>query len=411
MKYLLAVTGSISAYRAYDLLREYLRAGHNVRVILSSGAEKFVSAQMFRYLGAEAVYASEEDFKYPHHVTDTGTVLHVELAKWCDKFIVAPLSANSLGRFARGEATDLMSSVFLTIEQHKPILMFPAMNTHMLEHPFTREHLTQITKLKSLKQIFIHPTMEGELACGDVGSGKLAPIEEIAALTETWNANSKNKKVLITTGATVAPLDNVRFLTNSSSGTTGYALAQESLARGFETVVVAGIYATNKLELLKYHPGFTLIRVRTPSEMLSAVQPHFKSATAYISSAAVGDIEFEMSQGKLKKDQLSNTLTIKPGVDILKTVLSERTSEQTIIGFAAEYDLSDDNLKNKMARKSVDFLVGTEVDNGLVHSQNVKGFRTDSANYAFIYPNGNIVRETLAKSQMAKLVLDQVKHV
>lgn len=411
MKILLAVTGSISAYKAFDLTREYLRAGHSLRVILSKGAEQFVVPQVFRYLGAEAMYLSHEDFQYPKVESDLGSVLHIELAKWADKFVVAPMSANTLTRLARGEASDLISSVFLAIPQNKPILLFPAMNTNMLEHPFTQEHLQSVQRLKGLKQIFIHPTMEGELACGDIGSGKLAQIPEIVALTDTWTTTPNQSEVLITTGATVAPLDNVRYLTNSSSGITGFYLAKEALERGFKTTVIAGIYATEQLNLLKHHPKFQLIRVRTPNEMNEVVAKNFPNAKAYISSAAVGDIEFIASEGKLKKDKLADCLPIKTGVDILKNVISQKKAHQFIVGFAAEYELSEENLQQKMTRKNVDFLVGTKVDNGLLSSATVKGFKADRAEYAFYDRSGTIVREELSKSDMAKKVFNQVGHV
>lgn len=410
MKILLAVTGSISAYKAYDLLRAYFHQGHTVRVILTKGAEQFVQAQMFRYLGAEAVYSSQEDFLYPKNTQDSGTVLHIELARWCDQFVIAPMSANSLTRLARGEATDLMSSVFLSIEQHKPLLLFPAMNTHMLDHPFTREHLSDVKRLKSLHQLFIHPTLEGELACGDIGSGKLAPIEEILELTQSFTQHKKNKKIVITTGATVAPLDNVRFLTNSSNGTTGVSLAREALAQGYEVVVIAGIYATTNLDLFKFHPRYTMARVRTPEEMLTQVEKYFPDCDYYISSAAVGDIEFVSTEGKLKKDKLTQALEIKSGVDILQKVLSLRKPHQTLIGFAAEYELSDENLNSKMNRKKVDFLVGTKVNNGLLGTGAVTGFRADHAQYAFLDSKGTIERKEMSKSQMAIHLLQKVVH-
>ncbi|PIP95494.1 MAG: bifunctional phosphopantothenoylcysteine decarboxylase/phosphopantothenate--cysteine ligase CoaBC [Bdellovibrio sp. CG12_big_fil_rev_8_21_14_0_65_39_13] len=410
MKILLAVSGSISAYKAYDLLRSYLHQGHTVRVVLTKGAEQFVQAQMFRYLGAEAVYSSQEDFLYPKQVADNGTVLHIELARWCEQFVVAPLSANTLSRLARGEASDLLGSIFLSLEQNKPILIFPAMNTFMLDHPFTREHLNDIKRLKSLHQLFIHPTLEGELACGDVGSGKLAPIDEILELTQSFTANKNNKKMVITTGATVAPLDNVRFLTNSSNGTTGVSLAREALAQGYDVTVIAGIYATANLDLFRAHPRYTLERVRTPQEMLDQVEKYFPTCDIYISSAAVGDIEFVSTEGKLKKEKLSQALEIKPGVDILKQVLAMRTVKQKLVGFAAEYELSDENLHAKMERKKVDYLVGTKVNNGLLGNGVITGFRTENAHYAFLDPQGKIERIELSKSQMAKHLLDKVAH-
>jgi phosphopantothenoylcysteine synthetase/decarboxylase len=191
MKILLGITGSISAYKTYDLCRGLVKAGHEVQVILTKGALEFIQPNTFKYLGAKSVFYPGADFDLTHYdESNKSNVLHIHLSKWCDKFIIAPLSANTLGKLAGGLCDDLLSSVFLALDK-KTSMFFPAMNTKMLEHPFVQENLD---KLSSLENSYVHPTQSGLLACGDEGFGKLAPVDEIKDLIETYNPNKEQKK-------------------------------------------------------------------------------------------------------------------------------------------------------------------------------------------------------------------------
>ncbi len=145
MNILLAVSGSISAYKTIDLARGLVKLGHEVKVVLTAGAMEFIVPKLFTYLGVKDVYTAQEDFQHKN-------VLHVDLARWCDILVIAPTSANTLSRLARGEASDLLTSIFLAIEPHKPIALFPAMNTNMLHHPFTKQNMDDLKKLKTLSQ-------------------------------------------------------------------------------------------------------------------------------------------------------------------------------------------------------------------------------------------------------------------
>ena len=158
MKILLSVCGSISAYKSLDIARGLINNGHEVRVILTKGALKFVVPEVFTYLGALDVYLENDDFHYKN-------VLHVELARWSDILVIAPLSANTLSRLARGEASDLLTSVFLAFEATKPIAVFPAMNSHMLSHPFTQVNFQELKKLKTLDNIFISFSVRPSISC------------------------------------------------------------------------------------------------------------------------------------------------------------------------------------------------------------------------------------------------------
>lgn len=405
MNVLLAVSGSISCYKAYDLARALVRRNHCVKMILTKGALNFIKPQTFRYLGVKAVYTHDDDFCYPRQEADA-PVLHVSLARWADKLIVAPLSANTASRLARGEASDLLTSLFLSLDSRKPILVFPAMNTKMLSHPFTRENLASLEKIKSLSQVFVHPGHSGLLACGDEGNGKLPEIEEIVALSETITNVKSNKKALIVTGATLSLIDPVRYVTNPSSGITGYYLACESLNVGHRVICIAGRYATRRLDLLENHPYFQLARVTTTEEMYRCVDSEFDDCDLYISPAAIGDLEYDMHKEKIKKDSFDHQITFKKSIDILTNMI-KRKKHQLIIGFAGETDLSIENLMEKHRRKPVDLLVGTRVFHD---AQLTTGFQEDQADYKFF--NGQTSWEgRMGKEKLAHYILEWAQDI
>lgn len=395
MKILLGVTGSISAYKAYDLVRLFVKAGHEVKVVLTGGASQFIKKDTFLYLGASAAYSSQDDFD----VSEYQGIPHIELAKWADKLLIAPLSANTLAKFAGGLADDLLTSIFLAWEKTKPIVLFPAMNTKMLSNPITQDNITKLNTL--LPNIFIHPTQSGLLACGDEGEGKLSDIETIFHFTESYSLSKKGKEILITTGATLSPLDPVRYITNASSGKTGFLMAKVALARGFKVTVIAGTYATKDLETLSAHPDFQLIRTITTENMADAVKKEISRADIYFSSAAVSDIEFEYQESKMKKEQMSGTLEFQQAIDILSGVIKLKDKKRFIIGFAAETNLDEEMLKSKNDRKPVDLLVGTQVNNGLL-GKSKEGFGNDFATYKCLLDNKYIEWLQLTKQEMCE---------
>lgn len=401
MKILLGVSGSISAYKTIDLARLLVKSGHEVKVVLTTGALKFVIPNVFTYLGVQDVYFSQDDFTNKN-------VLHVDLSRWCDVFVIAPLSANTLARLAQGQASDLLSSIFLALEPKKNILLFPAMNTHMLHHPFTKENFELVKKLSSLKNIFISPTDTGILACEEIGEGKLPSVEEIAQLIPTLAfslGNQTQKTFLVTTGATIVPLDPVRYLTNSSSGITGYHFAETALSLGHKVIMIAGVNATPSLNLFLKHPHYQLTRVNTVDEMHQAVMNNISVADLYVSSAAISDIEFNISNEKIKKESLAESLPIKKAVDILKSVIELKLPHLKIVGFAAETNPSDEVLVKKMLTKPVDLLIATKVNNGLVNTTEVAGFNVDHAYYRFMNQKKFIHEGDLSKKEMALKII------
>jgi len=401
---LLGVTGSISCYKSYDLLRLFIKDGHNVKVITTSGAEKFIKPDLFRYLGAENIYHSGDDFNL-HQLEKKTHVIHIELAKWAEHFVMAPLSANTLSKLSCGLADDLLSSTFLAFSQSKPISLFPAMNTSMLTNPLIVENQQ---RLKRLENINLYPTQSGELACGDIGAGKLLSIDEIFHLVESTSLKKTNKNVLITTGATISPLDSVRYLTNPSSGKSGLHLAKAALQKGHNVVMIAGLYATSDLDCLVNNSNFTLIRVGTADEMKEIVHEHFSSSDIYISSAAISDIQFDSTDSKIKKNDLTSSLPIRKSVDILKSVIEIKKDHQKVVGFAAEIDLTDQVIHEKLIRKPVDILVATEVNSGQLGGKDTLGFQKDSAHYRIIKDNKLSKKTELTKSQMAATLFNDL---
>jgi phosphopantothenoylcysteine decarboxylase/phosphopantothenate--cysteine ligase len=401
MKILLGICGSIAAYKSIDLARGLCKKGHDVRVILTKGALNFVKPEVFKYLGMK-YYMPLEDFEHEN-------VLHIDLAKWCDHLIVYPASANTLANMAFGKSDDLLTSVFLAKRETTLTTLFPAMNTYMYEHPLTKENMDLLERIHKSGNLFIHPPASGKLACGDQGSGKAPSVDKVINCIEAINPKITNnsKTVLITTGATIAPIDPVRFVTNASSGKTGYELAVESLKRGYKTHVIAGKNATSLLDDLKELPGYTLTRVTTTTDMKNTVEQHFDDADFYISSAAISDLEFDAHAGKMKKEQMSQALEYNKAPDILKHVISLK-KDQKIVGFAAETDLSYDVLSEKWQRKPVDLLVGTLVHSGLCHNEAQAGFNTDEAHYKF-FAKGDITLDSrMPKAKLPKEIFNRL---
>lgn len=400
MKILLAITGSISAYRSLDICRNLSKEGHTIKVILTQGALQFVKPEVFKYLGAQEVFLPHDDFNINSYKSED-KVLHIELVKWCDRLVIAPASANSIAKISNGLCDDLLSSVFLALA-NKPCIIFPAMNTNMLHHPLTARNLET---LSSLSNIFIHPTDSGELACGDEGEGKLPKPERVSELIPLIQLTTNNKKILITTGATISPLDPVRFITNPSSGLTGYELAKEFLQQGYKVVLVCGYKTTEKIDYLSHLNNIKIIKTKTTNDMYEAVISEFDTSDIYISTAAISDIQFNPSETKLKKSDLTSSIDFTQGKDILKEVLSKRKN-QYIIGFAAETDTSEEVFNEKWSRKPVDLLIGNLVNSG--HSDKMIGFGQDQNMYFFI-KEGKIKEKThLTKKGLAQKIFKEI---
>ncbi|EQC47151.1 bifunctional phosphopantothenoylcysteine decarboxylase/phosphopantothenate--cysteine ligase CoaBC [Bacteriovorax sp. Seq25_V] len=409
MRILLGVCGSIAAYKTYDLARGLQKEGHEVKVVLTKGASEFVQAKLFKYLGVKEVYEYSDDFK---NLTDS--ILHIELAKWAEHLAIFPASANTISKLAMGQCDDLLTSTFMAKRTDTIVSIYPAMNTFMWTHPITKENIDLIQRLYIAKNIFIHPPSEGLLACGDEGSGKAPDIQKVINCISAINPSidSNSPLCLINTGATIAPIDPVRYVTNSSTGITGFQLAKEALKRGYRVVLIAGKNATSKIEDLAFLPGFESYRITTTRDMREKVLEYFDKADFYISSAAISDIEFSPSEQKLKKDKLENALFFNQAPDILKEMVERKTANKSairIVGFAAETDLSFEVLNKKWTRKPVDLLVGTLVHSGLCHDKKVSGFANNEASYKF-FQNGEIILdEIIQKADLPSAIFRELE--
>jgi phosphopantothenoylcysteine decarboxylase / phosphopantothenate---cysteine ligase len=380
MKIVLGVSGSIASYKSFDLARLLVRSGHEVRVVLTHGALEFIRPETFRYIGVQEVYLPQDDFK-PEYLKPGATVLHIELAKWADKLIFAPLSANTLSRLALGLNNDLLGSLYLAIGT-KPVLLFPAMNTNMWSQPRIQDHVRSLQKLPHMH--VINP-VSGLLACGDIGAGKFPEVEAVVDLVETINPTKNRKEKIITTaGATAAPLDPVRYLTNPSSGLMGIEITKAFLANGYDVLVLAGHQCDQRIENLKGHPNFSLIFAPTTALMKEAAVKHFPEAAAYISTGAIADIEFEAVTVKMKKETMGSTLAFHQAADILKEILTLKKESQKIVSFAAETEPTREVFMEKMGRKPVDLMVGNRVANGLIGENSVMGFQKPMGEYYFV---------------------------
>lgn len=401
MKILLAVTGSIASYKSYDVARALVKNGHEVKVVLSRGALEFIKPETFRYLGVQEVYLPTDDF-VPSHLKGPATVLHVELAKWADKVAVAPLSANTLSRIALGLNNDLLVSLVLALPT-RPLLLFPAMNTQMWMNPRVQEH---IAKLQLEPNIQVINPVSGLLACGDVGSGKFPETSAVVDLIETIDPlKVREEKIVITAGATAAPLDPVRYLTNPSSGKMGISIAKAFLSEGYNVTVLAGHNCAPEIENLKGHPGFELIKAPTTAIMRDAAVKFFPAANAYISTGAIADIEFDTVDSKMKKEEMGTSLPFHQAADILKEILTLKKTHQKVVSFAAETEVTVPVFMEKMKRKPVDLMVGNKVSNGLIGDPEVKGFQQTAGEYYFVKMEKVEGPFPLSKQEVGKILV------
>ncbi|MES2527675.1 MAG: bifunctional phosphopantothenoylcysteine decarboxylase/phosphopantothenate--cysteine ligase CoaBC [Bdellovibrionota bacterium] len=392
MKIILGITGSIAAYKGYDLARLLVKNGDKVIVILSRGALEFVKSETFRYLGVENVFGPQDDF-IPANLEKTENVLHIQLAKWADKIVIAPLSANTLGKISLGLPDDLLMSVVLASGK-KPMLLFPAMNTEMWNHSRTMEHVAAISKRDHIA--LINPA-EGLLACGDIGKGKFPDVNAVADFIYTLTPGIKSRgKVIVTAGATVSPLDPVRYITNPSSGKMGISVGRAFLKAGYEVTVLAGHQCDSSVENLIGHPHFTLVKAPTTEVMKKEALKRFPEASLYISTGAIADIEFEPATSKIKKESMGNSLPFRQAADIMKEILSIRKPNQKVVSFAAETETTKEVFMEKMNRKPVDLMVGNKVSNGLFGDE-VTGFKTSGGEYFFV--TGKDVKGPIALSK------------
>lgn len=397
MNILLNICGSISAYKAPDIARGLVNQGHKVKVILTKGACEFVNPQVFKYLGVEETFLYNEDFSHQG-------VLHIRLAKWAESFVLVPASANTIAKLAQGFADDLTSCVFLSLSPNTVKLIFPAMNPQMSASPISQNN---VKILKTIKNLHFIDSDEGLLACGDEGSGKLPKVQAISELIPLITAKETFQKVLITAGATLSNIDTVRYVTNPAKGGTSYLLAKKYLSEGYTVHMIKGQDVIADFAYLDKHPNYSCETVSTTQELLATVQNQWSKYNIYISPMAVSDIEFEYTDHKIKKSTLGGEFKFKYAPDVLKYVVENKKPGQLVVGFAAESNLDEATIKEKISRKPVDLLVANLVNSGF-NKKAKQGFGTRSGDYKLVTKTTTSSYDNLSKSKLVDYIFDLI---
>lgn len=390
-KIALGVSSSISIYKACEIIRCFQEKKFQVQVIMTKNSTHFISPLLFSALSQNKALVD------PFEDESSASIEHVSLAKEISLFLVAPATANIIGKFASGVADDFLSTFFLVVRC--PVLLAPAMNEAMYLH---RQTQANIQRLKALGVRFVEPE-KGQLACQEEGWGRLATPEKIVeeGLKLIKKTKSlKGKTILITAGPTQEPLDPVRFISNRSSGKMGYELSEEALSRGAEVILVSGptqCIPPSKAELKQ---------VETAGEMAKEVQKNFPRADVVIMAAAVSDFRFtEVSSQKIKKSKLAKKVELVQTPDILKN-LGQKKRGKILVGFAAETENIIDNALKKIKEKKLDLVVANDV------SQKGIGFESDFNQVSIVDPKAKVLQtEKASKREISQIIFDKVEEI
>lgn len=384
----LGVTGCIGAYKACEVLRELQRRGVEVRVVMTQAATRFVTPMTFEALSRQPV------FHDPWALGEGGGIRHIGLADEADLLLVAPATADILGKFAHGIADDALSTLYLATRA--PVMVAPAMNVNMYEHPVVQQNLATLRA----RGVRVVAPGSGYLACGWHGAGRLAePAEIVAAAMAALNGRGdlRGRTVLVTAGPTVEDLDPVRFLSNRSSGRMGYRLAEAARDRGATVVLVSGPTS------LEPPWGVEVLCVRSAEEMNSVVQERARQADVVVAAAAVSDYRpAARSASKLKKGEQPRTLELVRTPDILAALGAEK-GERVLVGFAAETESLLEAARGKLEAKNLDLIVANDV------SVVGAGFASESNAAVILRRDGSQVEVPLAsKRELAERILDEI---
>lgn len=371
---LLGISGGIAAYKTPELIRLFVKAGAEVKVIATQHALEFVTRLTLQTVSKNMLYVDtfEESNEY--------STEHIALNDWADILLVAPATANILGKFAGGIADDALSTTYLAF--NKPVFVAPAMNCKMWEHAAVQAN---IEKLHARGVRFIEST-EGELACGDVGKGRMEEPIVIFRLISEFFANKlpwSGKTILITAGPTFEKIDPVRFIGNYSSGKMGFALAEACANRGANVKLIAG-----PVSLKTVHPHIERIDVESASDMYEKATSLFPSADAAILCAAVADFTpAQPFDTKKKRGEDDLLVQLKPTKDIAANLGTVKKKHQILIGFALETDSEMQNAQSKLERKNLDFIVLNSLRNpgaGFQHDTNqITILKREGGTYTF----------------------------
>jgi len=394
-KVTVGVSGGIAAYKALDLVRALQQAGMDPHVVMTAAAERFVTPLTFAAISGHKVITSL--WAEPEEGDETlgSAIEHIAEAQTTELLVVAPATANTLAKFAQGLADDFLSTMYLAAKA--PVVLAPAMNVNMWEHPATRANVVLLEQRGAV----IVPPGSGYLACGMTGSGRLADTAVLleAVLKALQRKTDLGREtILITAGGTREAIDPVRFLGNRSSGKMGYALAAAAAARGAKVVLVSAP------TVLAAPKGCEVVRVNTAAEMHAAVLEHLPRATAVVGAAAVSDFRpLTVASEKLRRTG-PLTIELEPTLDILADVAAKRAAGTLLVAFAAETDgaAAVENGRAKLLRKGADAIVINDVSlTGL-------GFDSDSNAATLLTRDGSRDLPAMRKAAMADEILDEL---
>jgi phosphopantothenoylcysteine decarboxylase/phosphopantothenate--cysteine ligase len=396
MKIILGVSGGIAAYKAAELVRLLQDRGLRVQVVMTHAAQEFVRPLTFAALSGEKVITEMfADGNAEPNVESA--VEHIAVAQAADAVVVAPATANVIAKFANGVADDFLTTLYLATTA--PVIVAPAMNVNMWEHPATRENLERLRR----RGVRIVEPGSGYLACGMIGAGRLAELNEIvdATMEALGPQDMAGETVLITAGPTREPIDPVRYISNRSSGKMGYALAEAALRRGAKVILISGPTALTAPATIE------LVPVETAAEMRDAVIRRLANATVIIKAAAVSDYTVKRpAPEKIKHGSGPVVLELEPTTDIVAEVAKRKASpDQIVVGFAAETTNVIENARRKLVGKALHAIVVNDVSRPGI------GFDSDRNAVTIITPEQEIEVPENNKWEVAHRILDVVHRI
>ncbi len=389
-KIILAVTGSIAAYKATFIIRELIKSGVSVKVIMTEASCSFITPLTLSTLSKNPVLI---DFTKEGNTGEWNN--HVELGLWADAFLVAPATANTLAKMVTGHADSFLLATYLSAKC--PVFIAPAMDLDMFKHGSTKDNLETLSK-RGDRVIFPET---GELASGLVGEGRLAEPENIVAyLAQYFKASQPlfGKKVLISAGPTYEAIDPVRFIGNHSSGKMGFALAEKARALGADVTLIAGPVALETPE------GVTRINITSASDLYEVCKANYKGQDILIMAAAVADYTPKVfSNVKIKKENADWTIELEKTQDVLKWIGANKLPEQFLVGFALETNNELENAQKKLVKKNLDFIVLNSLQN------KGAGFKHDTNQITIVTKHNKIIDfELKSKDDVAEDILKQI---
>jgi phosphopantothenoylcysteine decarboxylase/phosphopantothenate--cysteine ligase len=393
MRITLGVTGGVAAYKSAELVRRLQDKGHSVQVVMTRAACEFVTPLTFAALSGQKVITELFPKSSAGEANLESAIEHIAIAQRTELLVVAPATADILAKFARGLADDFLSTLYLA--STAPVIVAPAMNVNMWQHPATQENLA-VLKARGVR--VVEPEA-GYLACGMTGPGRLAELDEILKVVQEIAQAKRDlagETLLVTAGPTCEDIDPVRYITNRSSGKMGYAVAEAGARRGATVVLVTGPTALPTPE------GVKRMDVRTAGEMLSAAREHFPACSLAIFAAAVADYRpTEPANSKIKRSKEAFTVHLEPNVDILATLAKDK-GERIVVGFAAETEQAAENARKKLAQKNADLIVANDV------TAQGAGFDHDTNIVTLISRDGrDLPLPRMSKAEVADRVLDE----